>query len=243
MPLPSSPSPFKAEPLPALSPDHVCARCPVRQHTFCRLLGPGALACFKSLGTTGRLGAGQALCHEGDPANLVYNLTAGMLKLYRLLPDGRRHVTGFLMSGDFLGLAVDDEHPFSAEAVEPVEFCRFPRSRFESFIAAHPELERGLYRIAARELAAAQDQMVLLGRKTAAERVASFLLAMAGQDAQARLPMSRADIADYLGLTKETVSRTFSALKAAAFIRIASPTRLEILRRDRLEQLASGFSV
>ncbi|QNP46960.1 helix-turn-helix domain-containing protein [Sphingomonas sediminicola] len=200
------------------------------------------------MGNQLRLGAGQPLFHEGDPAMSVFTLTSGAIKLYKLLPDGRRQVTGFMQPGDFLGISVDDEHAFTAEALEHSQLCSFPRSRFDNFVEENVEVERELYRLAAHELAAAQQQMVLLGRKTATERLASFFLALAERAERAidgeirfiRLPMSRSDIADYLGLTKETVSRVLALLKRQRLIRLDAIDRIEILDRASLEQVAAG---
>jgi CRP/FNR family transcriptional regulator len=231
-------------PLPA---DHPCVGCEVRHRAVCGVLGCQDLARFKSLGRTATLSAGQALFHEGDPATQVFTLTRGAIKLYKLLPDGRRHVTGFLYAGDFLGVSVADEHAFTAEALENAQLCWFPRTRFDHFAEAHPAMERNLYRTAAHELAAAQRQMLLLARKTATERLATFLVSLADRSGgesvnreTIRLPMSRADIADYLGLTKETVSREFSALRGARFVRLRATDEVEIIDREGLERLSEG---
>lgn len=154
--------------VPTIPADHVCASCEVRLQTFCSVLQAGELEQLRCQGSTARLEGGQPLFHEGDPAQMVFNLTHGTLKLYKLLPDGRRQITGFLFPGDFLGLTIEDEHAFSAEALEPIAFCRFTRSRFEAFAQAHPAMEHELYRRAAHELAAAREQVVLLGRKDGA---------------------------------------------------------------------------
>ena len=146
--------------------------------------------------------------------------------------------------GDFLGISVDDEHAFSAEALEDAQLCWFPRARFDDFLDGHSEMERELYRKAAHELAAAQQQMVLLGRKTATERMATFLLMLAGRAVPParviRLPMSRSDIADYLGLTKETVSRVISAMRAERVIRLQALDEVEIIDPEALEQRAES---
>jgi CRP/FNR family transcriptional regulator len=184
------------------------------------------------------------LFHEGDPATRVFTLTRGTLKLYKLLADGRRHVTGFMYPGDFLGISVDDEHAFTAEALEETKLCWFPRNRFDDFVEEHPSMERELYRTAAHELAAAQRQMLLLGRKTATERLATFILSLAdrlerGSRAKTvRLPMSRSDIADYLGLTKETVSRVLSAMKRDRLVRLQAIDEVELIDRNGLAQIA-----
>lgn len=236
--------PFRASPRVLSLPDeHVCASCEIRLQTFCGVLQAKELEAFRCQGSISTLDAGQSLFHEGDAARMVFNLTSGSIKLYKLLADGRRQVTGFLFAGDFLGLSVEDEHAFSAEALEPIEFCRFTRPRFEAFVDTHPRMEHELYRMAAHELASAQEQIVLLGRKTAIERLATFLLRLADRTSRedaVRLTMGRVDIADYLGLTKETVSRTFTLLKTQRIIRLASDSVVEIVDRGRLETLAAA---
>jgi CRP/FNR family transcriptional regulator, anaerobic regulatory protein len=232
--------------LEALPSGHPCQGCEVRDKAVCGVLDCAKLAQFKSLGRTLKLDSSQTLFHEGDPATRVFTLTSGTLKLYKLLPDGRRQVTGFMHPGDFLGMSMDDEHAFSAEALEAAILCWFPRNRFDDFVEEHGSMERELYRMAAHELAAARQQMVLLGRKTATERLASFLLFLAERSDRlpgrtpnlVRLPMSRSDIADYLGLTKETVSRVFSAFRRDRLIRLCATDEVEIIDSQGLEQLA-----
>lgn len=233
------------EPLPQ---GHPCQGCEVRDKAVCGVLDCNRLEEFRNLGWTLKLSSGQALFHEGDPATRAFTLTRGTLKLYKLLADGRRQVIGFVHPGDFLGISVDDEHAFSAEALEDSQLCWFPRTRFDDFVEEQPTMERELYRMAAHELAAAQQQFVLLGRKTASERLASFLLILSERaelsngigPGMVRLPMSRSDIADYLGLTKETVSRVISALKCERIIRLETLDVVQILDRARLEQLAEA---
>ena len=234
--------------LERLPSGHPCQGCEVRDRAVCGVLDCDRLEQFRNLGWTLKLDTGQALFHEGDPATRVFTLTKGTLKLYKLLPDGRRQVTGFMHPGDFLGMSMDDEHAFSAEALEDAQLCWFPRNRFDDFVEGHGSMERELYRMAAHELAAAQQQMVLLGRKTATERLASFLLHLGKRSEQlpgrpdkiVRLAMSRSDIADYLGLTKETVSRVFSSFRRDRVIRLRSIGEVEIIDRPGLEQIAEG---
>lgn len=233
------------EPLPA---GHPCQACEVRNKAVCGVLGCADLARFKNLGWSLTLMPGQPLFHEGEPATRVFTLTKGTIKLYKLLADGRRQVMGFMHPGDVLGISVEDEHAFTAEALEHSQLCWFPRDRFDKFVDHHGSMERELYRVAAHELAAAQQQLVLLGRKTATERVASFILHLAkraerlpGSDGRfVDLPMSRSDIADYLGLTKETVSRVFSALRHARVIRLRAIDKVEIVDQSALEQRAEA---
>ena len=233
-----------------LEAGHPCLDCPVRLLAICGILDSEELRKFKTSGATVRRAAGEAVFFEGDVASHVYNLTSGVLRLSKLLPDGRRQIAGFLFPGDVLGITMEDEHAFTAEAITPATLCQFPRTRFDGFVDTHPLLERRLYTIAAHELAAARQQVVLLGRKTAAERVASFLLMLDARrisvscrealEGDINLPMSRADIADFLGLRIETISRELSALKASRLIRLTTTQTIRFVDRERLEELAEG---
>lgn len=235
-------------PLAELPPGHPCEFCKVRAITICRCLNPKSLADLRGIGTLQRVQPGQPVFHEGDPARRVFMLKEGALKIYALLADGRRQVTGFMFTGDFLGMSVDEEYAFTAEALRETELWWFSRPVFDAFAHAHPEMERELYRFAAHELAAAQQQMVLLGRKTAAERVATFFINLleraeriSGRSETAfDLPMSRIDVADYLGLTKETVSRMLGLLRNRRLIRLASQDRVEVIDRVGLASMAAG---
>jgi len=231
-------------PLPA---DHPCAGCAARLETFCRILDAETLARFKALGSTHRAEPHQCLFHEDDPTRFVYNLTRGTLKLYQLLPDGRRQIVGFVHAGDFLGLGTDTAHAFTAEAVEAAEYCRFAREPFARFLDGHRGLARELYLTAAQDLAEAREQMTVLGRKRADERLATFLLELSdrmppprARPEVVRLAMNRTDIADYLGLTKETVCRAFTALRKAGLIGLVPGHGVELIRRRGLEALAGG---
>jgi CRP/FNR family transcriptional regulator len=222
---------------------HPCRGCPVRDSALCGVLDAESLRNFRRLGCCVELRAGESLFREGDQALSVFTVTEGMLKSYRILPDGRRQVTGFHMPGDFVGTNVEEVHAFTVEAIDDCRLCAFPVGRFEDFAEEHQPMERELYVIAARELAQARKQMVLLGRKTAVERMASFFLALSersrGSDV-VDLPMSRSDVADYLGLTKETVSRVLADLKSSRVIRLQAIDRIEILDPARLRQIAAG---
>lgn len=226
-----------------LAEGHPCRDCSVRELAVCGVLESSALAAFREGGRTVLHDAGDTVVIEGDHAGSVYSLTSGLLHLSKLLPDGRRQIAGFLFPGDFLGITLEDEHAFTAVALAPSALCKFPRRQFDKFVADHPELERRLYAVAAHELAAAREQLVLLGRKTAAERVASFLLMLVGRclrhcEDELALPMSRSDIADYLGLRIETISRELTSLKTSRIIQLTGRRSLKILDCDRLRQIA-----
>jgi CRP/FNR family transcriptional regulator len=184
---------------------------------------------------------GGQIVMERDDATHLYRITAGVVKAYRTLADGRCQIIGFLHAGDFVGLAPEDVYLSGAVAVGPVTLSRFSRKQVDHLIAVSPIVARLLLRRACHELIAAQDQMLLLGRKTADERVASFLLQIArrADSDHFSLPMTRADIADYLGLTIETVSRALSRLRADGVIE-AQRAHIRVLRRADLEAHAEA---
>jgi CRP/FNR family transcriptional regulator len=228
------------EELPA---NHPCSGCPVREIAICGALDSASLRDFRKLGCCIELRPGEELVRQGEAAFSVFTVTSGMLKSCEILPDGRRQVTGFFSPGDFIGAGPDDQFETSVEAVEETRLCAFPLRRFEDFVGDHRPLERELYIASERMLADARRHMVLLGRKNAIERIASFFLALSGRRDEAdliRLPMGRSDIADYLGLTKETVSRVLAQLKSRRFIRLLAIDRIEIVDREGLRKLAAG---
>ena len=224
-----------------------CAQCSVRQFTVCAPLDGAEMRRLTEIHRFVELSAGAQITEEGEPADHVFSVSVGSVRLYKLLSDGRRAVTGFLFPGDLLGLTSRDSYACSAEALTAVRLCRFPRRPLENLFAEIPKLERRLLAMASNELAAAQDQMVLLGRKTAAEKMASFLLQLSRRQ-EARhlppdpvsLPMGRADIADYLGLTTETVSRTITQFKTTGLISLQPQGRVALRDRPALEECAEG---
>jgi CRP/FNR family transcriptional regulator len=168
------------------------------------------------------------------------------VRLVRLLSDGRRQIIGFALPGDFLGLALEDTYGFSAEAVDHVKACRFERRRFSGFVDEKPHLLKRLHGFATHELALAQEQMVLLGRRTAEEKVAAFLIGLRdrwsrieSRHVHVTLPMSRQDIADYLGLTIETVSRTISRFAREKAL-VVVPDGVRLLDVSRLEAMGGA---
>jgi CRP/FNR family transcriptional regulator len=227
---------------------NACATCEARSVSVCNAIHDPDLARLASIAVVTEVGPGQCFIDEGEPADAFFNITAGSAKLFKLLPDGRRQITGFVGPGHFLGIAVSDTYAFSAEAIEPVRYCRFNRGKLRALLDDFPLMEKRLLEVAANELVAAQEQMLLLGRKTARERLASFLLLQSRQGltcGRARrrftLPMTRNDIADYLGLTIETVSRTLTRLRNEGLIEIAVQSDVLIDNPRGLEELAGGL--
>lgn len=239
------------DPLAVFKPT-ACDGCEIRSLTFCSVLSPVETDRIRATLKSVDIEAHTTLFQEGDPADHLFNVTSGVVKIYKLLPDGRRQITGFLFPGDFLGLAYDANYVYSAEAVTAAKLCRFSRAKLLALFDEMPHMEKHISATTSHELAAAQEQMLLLGRKTAQEKIASFLLMLArraeahkGHDHGAAghglaLPMSRADMGDYLGLTIETVSRTFTSLRKAGAIKLPDSGHAEIVDRGRLEALAEG---
>lgn len=236
---------------PVANPDTVvnpCAACTVRDLSICSALDDDELTHLAAIASTTTYAPHDPIIDEGEAAASLFNVTSGTVRLYKLLPDGRRQITGFLSNGDFLGIALNDSYTYSAEAVDRVTVCRFPRKKLEALLDRFPKLEKRLLGVASNELVQAQDQMMLLGRKTAKEKIVTFLLSLSRrQDAMGlpaspvALPMSRSDIADYLGLTTETVSRTFSILKRDQMIRIQEGGKVALPDIDMLKDLADGY--
>ena len=235
-----------AEPRPRAVPSSSpCRACKVSDLGEWLALDEEELAAVTEIRSTVELDRHQSLFIEGDPAQNLFTVMDGVMGIYKLLPDGRRQITGFLYPGDFLGLPDGEAYAYSAEAVCDVALCRYPRDKLIALFKRFPNMEHRLLAFERHELAAAQDQVMLLGRKTARERVASFLVTMSERAAQRgqpdnpiSLPMTRADIADYLGLTTETVSRTVTIFKREGVITTLQNGEIDIAERERLREIA-----
>ena len=176
---------------------------------------------------------------ENEPADYVYQVKKGAVRSYKLLSDGRRQIGAFHLVGDIFGLTNGENHRFTAEAVVDTTLWLMKRRSLEVISQTDGVLARNLLSLTTRSLQHAEDHMLLLGRKDSLEKVATFLLEMDKRLADAMtLPMSRRDIADYLGLTLETVSRGLSRLRRAGAISLAGDTLREITILDRKLLLA-----
>jgi CRP/FNR family transcriptional regulator len=187
--------------------------------------------------------AGAAVFWEGDEAGHIYDVVEGILRVYRILPDGRRAIMGFIYPGDVLGVSFHSRYLFTAEAVTDVKVRRFSRNRFFALVDESPELRPQLFSILCDEMSAAQDQMLLLGRKSAEERVVSFLLAVHrknGVGNAIEVPMSRLDMADYLGLTIETVSRMMTGLIRRGLVAATGRHTIALRRINALREIAGA---
>lgn len=194
-----------------------------------------------------RVEAKEFVFAEGDPTTHVFRVETGAVALYKVLADGRRQIVGFAYPGDLIGLGAQGEHTMNAQAVKPTRLRCLPIAMLHHSAAKDPALGFKLYEAMARELAAARDLMLTTGQRSATERVASFLLAFSrrsernGQSAsEFDLPMTRADIGDFLGLTIETVSRTFTKLKTLGLIELPQSNRVKLLDVDGLESFGNG---
>ena len=178
---------------------------------------------------------------ENERAEYLYKLLSGSVRTYKVLNDGRRQIGAFYLPGDLFGLEVGENHTLSAEAIIDCKVLVIKRSSLIGLAMRDPEIARKLWTTTACELQRAQDHIMLL-IKTARERVAGFLLEMSARSAAATevdLPMSRQDIADYLGLTIETVSRTLTQLENAATIAVPTSRRIVLRNRGALSRLNS----
>jgi CRP/FNR family nitrogen fixation transcriptional regulator len=188
---------------------------------------------FAVLGAVMRFEHNSEIFGEGEPAEYFYKVVKGAVRTYKLLNDGRRQISAFHLTGDIFGIDAGLEHRFTADAIADTTVLVIKRATLMALANRDSEIASCLWSQATGDLLRAQDHMLLLGRKNAHERVASFLLEMAGRETAREsvdLPMSRQDIADYLGLTIETVSRTLTLLENESAI--ALPTSRRILLRD-----------
>jgi CRP-like cAMP-binding protein len=179
---------------------------------------------------------------EGAPTQHCYFVVSGCLRTVKLMEDGRRQIGEFLLPGDLFGWDALDEHDFSTEAVTPVTLRRYDRALLETFADRDRDFARRLRELTSGQLRVARERMVTLGRKTATERIASFLLEMAERGSssgkgQIDLPMNRTDMADHLGLTIETVCRVLTQLRQHGTIAV---DRTRIAIRDRLALGTAG---
>ncbi len=226
--------------------EHPCTECAIRRLSVCAPLDKTELRELSQLGRHVHFSACETVFAQEETTTSFYNLLQGVIRLYKLLPDGRRQIVGFALPGDFLGLAASTRHNFSADAIGNAVLCQFSKSAFARFSEDRPDLLRRINELAVRELSHAQDHMVLLGRRSAEEKVAAFLIGwrdrlvqVTGPSRTVPLPMSRQDIADYLGLTIETVSRTFTKLERDGVIEIM-PGSVGLLDPARAEALAAA---
>ncbi len=189
--------------------------------------------------------AGQEVVGEGDPTENFFLVMRGLFRAVKFTPDGRRQVFAFYMPGDLCGLEPDETHKLTIEAVETAAVAILPRHICRSRMNDDPRLNAALFEGATRALTLSIDHMMMIGRSSAEERLAWFLTMLAARSVGAKakvldLAMQRQDIADYLGLTVETVSRTFTVFRDRGLVSLPQKRRVQILRPDLLARLAAA---
>lgn len=221
-----------------------CETCLVRNRAICSALDAQEIGALNAIGRNRVLAPGEALMWEGDDSVLVANVIEGVLKLSTGTEDGREQIVGMVFPSDFIGRPFGATTSHGVTALTEAKVCVFNRRDFDAFAREHPALEHKLLQRTLTELDRTRAWMLLLGRKSASEKVASFLLEMCDRvatpgceaplmpgEVRLDLPVSRQQIADVLGLTIETVSRQFTRLKADGVIDV--PSRREVIIRNR----------
>jgi CRP/FNR family transcriptional regulator, anaerobic regulatory protein len=227
-----------------------CETCVVRNRAICAGLNDREIATLNAIGRRRTVTAGESLIWEDDDSLLVANVIDGVLKLTTSTEDGREQIVGVAYPSDFIGRPFGQTSSASVVALTDAHVCVFSRNDFDRFAREHPELEHKLLERTLAELDRTRSWMMLLGRKNASEKIATFLLEMSDRLAESgctpvfgpatrfSLPFSRQQVADVLGLTIETVSRQFTKLKNEGVVELPSRREVEILDRGALKALA-----
>jgi CRP/FNR family transcriptional regulator len=223
----------------------------IRHRAICGALSRNDLARIDQIARQKKYRAGETIFLEGDEVDYFGNVLSGVVKLSKLLPDGRQQIVGLQFASDFVGRAFKGKATCNAEAATELELCIFPRKPFESLLTDIHDLEDRLFSNTLDELDAAREWLLLLGRQTAREKVARFLLMIArrvpnigcsaDEEADAirfDLPLWRGDIADFLGLTIETVSRQMTRLKTDGLIEVEQHRTITVPSVSKLEAAA-----
>lgn len=227
-----------------------CEECAVRERAICSALSPAELKTLSAIGRRRSLGAGESLIWEGDDSMLVANVIEGVLTLSTCTAGWRWQIVGVVYPSDFIGRPFGGTSGHTVTALTDARVCVFSRGDFDGFAGTHPALGNKLLRRTLAELDRTRRWMLLLGRKSAEERVASFLLDVSRRieedgmatasrsDDRFELPFSRQQIADVLGLTIETVSRQFTKFRKKGLVDLPSRRGVAIRDRAALEELA-----
>ncbi len=231
-----------------------CETCAVRHRTVCGALSNEELTSLSRIGRMRKFKAGDIILADEEPTTFFANVISGVIKLEKTSVDGRQQIVGLVFAPDFLGRAYSRSNPYFAQAATDTEICTFPHTGFEQLLRNHPGLEHRLFENTLNELDSAREWMFVLGRKSAQEKVASFLhliakrqpmigcqpIELGAHAARFELPLTRADIADFLGLTIETVSRQLSNLKRQGTIQLVSGREVVVPDLRKLESKADG---
>ncbi len=222
----------------------VCQTCNARLHGICGALRAPELIHASRFTKQRNVTKGEVITFDEDDVIEFANIISGVVKLSKILADGRQQIVGIQFAPEFVGRPFSESAKITAEAATDLEICVFPKKTFEGLLDEQPQFERRLLDQVLMQLDDARDWMVTLGRKTAAEKVASFLLLLARHigkpvgDTQAltfELPFTRSDIADFLGLTIETVSRQITKLRKAGVVQVESSHSITVPKISSLE--------
>jgi CRP/FNR family transcriptional regulator len=220
----------------------------MREKSFCDTIPVRGLDSLTRSRRLVRFDRRQTIVNEGEPAISFFSIVSGAVKLCRSLSDGRTQIIGFRFPGDFFAIADVETYTTTVEALTFVEVCQFSQPRLKRLMQTFPQVQTRLLEISSQYLAASEDQIFLLGRKTAKEKVASFLLSYSkkfaqesvGDDHRMSLPMTRTEIADFLGLTTETVSRVLTALAREKVITVGLSHSVRLLNVDVLQRISGN---
>ncbi len=219
-----------------------CNICKVRTYSFCRCLDEDKLQVFSNISFEKSFSNKENIFLQNDPSNYLYNITEGNVKIYQLLDDGRIQIIGFLYPGDFFGSYRNNKYNYCAEAIGELKTCVFDQKILDKYLDENPILAKELLNKTSFELTLAQDRLTVLGKLNAGERLVKFLLNISEQrnrigwkNNPISLPMTRQDIADYLGITIETVSRELSNLKTSNIIKIITSKQIYLSNIEELK--------
>ena len=218
-----------------------CSICKIRSYSFCRCLEEDELEDFENISIERNFTNKETIFLQEEKSNNIYNITEGNVKIYQMLSDGRIQIIGFLYPGDFFGSYKEEKYTYSAEAVGNAKVCVFKQESLDNLLENNITLAKELLHMTSHELTLAQDRISVLGKLKAHERLASFLLNISNQRERIgwqnnpiSLPMTRQDMADYLGLTLETVSREITKLKISNIIKVLNSKLIYINNKDEL---------
>lgn len=229
----------------------LCVSCEARHRGACGVLPPEKLQQLAKHSSRQQFESQQEIQGEGERIDRYATILKGIVKLSKLAPDGRKQIVGLQFAPDFLGRPFALESGVSVEATEDVRICSFPRAVLDDIVQQSPELKQKLLDQALRELDEARDWMLTLGRKNASEKLATFLCLLATNLDPERehkskgaltfeIPLTRSEIADFLGLTIETVSRQITHLRKAGYIQLENNRTITVPSLEKLRALADG---
>ncbi len=229
-----------------------CEACVARACGMCSILTESQISALRVMTRTREYQAGEPIFCDEEPSHQFFAVRSGIVKLSKILPDGRQQTIGLNFAPDFIGQVYTDTNRYFAHAVTDVKVCSFPPQKFESFLSETPSLEHRLFKLTLDELDTARNWMLMLGSKTAIEKLATLLLKLAermylasclnGQMSKRyefELLLSRTEIADFLGLKIETVSRQFTVLKKEKLIEIENQRFIKIVDVPGMKDLAA----